>query len=104
MNDALDIVEGDLLVRGGRIAAVGVVPSHERVDRTIQARGALLPGLIQTHIHLCQTLFRGYADDLALLDWLRPHLADGSRAHGGLARASARYAASELLRGARPPC
>ena len=31
----------------------------------------LIPGFIQTHIHLCQTLFRGLADDLELLDWLQ---------------------------------
>ncbi|NOX19074.1 MAG: 5'-deoxyadenosine deaminase [Chlorobi bacterium] len=31
----------------------------------------LLPGFVQTHVHLCQTLFRGLADDLELLDWLR---------------------------------
>jgi 5-methylthioadenosine/S-adenosylhomocysteine deaminase len=30
----------------------------------------ILPGLIQAHIHLCQTLFRGLADDLRLEDWL----------------------------------
>ncbi|MBI4850930.1 MAG: 5'-deoxyadenosine deaminase [Acidobacteria bacterium] len=29
------------------------------------------PGFIQTHLHFCQTLFRGSADDLELLDWLR---------------------------------
>ena len=31
----------------------------------------LIPGFVQTHIHLCQTLFRGLADDLELLDWLQ---------------------------------
>ncbi len=30
----------------------------------------LIPGFVQTHIHLCQTMFRGLADDLELLDWL----------------------------------
>ena len=30
----------------------------------------LIPGFVQTHVHLCQTLFRGLADDLILLDWL----------------------------------
>jgi len=30
----------------------------------------LIPGFVQTHIHLCQTLFKGLADDLQLLDWL----------------------------------
>lgn len=30
-----------------------------------------IPGFIQTHIHLCQTLFRGMAEDMELLDWLK---------------------------------
>ena len=29
-----------------------------------------MPGLIQAHVHLCQTLFRGLADDLRLEEWL----------------------------------
>jgi 5-methylthioadenosine/S-adenosylhomocysteine deaminase len=99
MNDAFDIVEGDLLVRGGRIIAVGDVDANARVDRTIDGRGALLlPGFIQTHIHLCQTIFRGYADDLALLDWLKTRIWPMEAAHTASSlAASARYAASELL-------
>lgn len=34
----------------------------------------LIPGFIQTHVHLCQTLFRGFADDLELLDWLQKRI------------------------------
>ena len=30
----------------------------------------ILPGFVQAHVHLCQTLFRNQADDLELLDWL----------------------------------
>src|SRR2546423_6758609 len=30
----------------------------------------VMPGLIQAHIHLCQTLFRGLADELRLEQWL----------------------------------
>ena len=75
MNDALDVVEGDLLVVDGRIAAVGHVDASRAcrpARASIDAAGALvLPGFVQTHIHLCQTLFRGLADDLPLLDWLR---------------------------------
>ena len=98
MNDAFEVIEGDVLVRDGRIAAIGALNS-ERADRTIEARGAyLLPGFIQTHIHLCQTLFRGYADDLALLDWLKTRVWPMEAAHtpASLA-AAARQAASELL-------
>ena len=100
MNDAFDVIEGDVLVRDGRIARIGPTPAGERVDRTIDGGGAyLLPGFIQTHIHLCQTLFRGYADDLALLDWLKTRVWPMEAAHtpASLA-AAARLAASELLR------
>src|SRR5204863_6498064 len=71
MNDALDIVTGAVSVRDGRIQAVGSEPDAHH-DTVIDAGGAyLLPGFIQTHVHLCQTLFRSYADDLPLLEWLR---------------------------------
>lgn len=99
MNDAFEVIEGDVLVRDGRFVTVGSVPAGERVDRVIDARGAfLLPGFIQTHVHLCQTLFRGYADDLALLDWLKQRVWPMEAAHtpASLA-AAARQAASELL-------
>ncbi len=99
MNDAFDVVEGDVLVRDGRFVSVGHVPASERVDRVIGANGAfLLPGFIQTHIHLCQTLFRGYADDLALLDWLKQRVWPMEAAHTPASLgAAARQAASELL-------
>ena len=59
-----------------------------------------LPGFIQTHVHLCQTLFRGYADDLALMDWLKQRIWPMEAAHtpASLA-AAATLAASELLLG-----
>lgn len=34
----------------------------------------LIPGFVHTHVHLCQTLFRGLADDLLLLDWLQQRI------------------------------
>jgi 5-methylthioadenosine/S-adenosylhomocysteine deaminase len=98
MNDALDIVHGAVSVRDGRIESVGPEPpaAHETV---IDAQGNyLLPGFIQTHVHLCQTLFRGYADDMPLLEWLRRRVWPLEAAHTPVTlRASARLAASELL-------
>lgn len=41
----------------------------------------LIPGFVQTHIHLCQTLFRGLADDLELLDWLQLRIFPYENAH-----------------------
>jgi 5-methylthioadenosine/S-adenosylhomocysteine deaminase len=60
--------------------------------------GYVLPGLIQTHIHLCQTLFRGFADDLPLMDWLRRRVWPMEAAHTpATLRASTRLATTELL-------
>jgi 5-methylthioadenosine/S-adenosylhomocysteine deaminase len=102
MNDALDIVEGDVLVRDGRIARVGPATGGDAggIDHVIDARqGYLLPGFVQTHVHLCQTLFRGYADDLPLLGWLRERVWPMEAAHTPASlRASAALAAVELLR------
>src|SRR3982074_1618537 len=70
MDEKNSIVRGDLLVRDGRIGGVGN-EIDETVKDVIEAEGcAVLPGFVQTHIHLCQTLFRGAADDLSLIDWL----------------------------------
>jgi 5-methylthioadenosine/S-adenosylhomocysteine deaminase len=101
MNDVFDVVDGDVLIRDGRIAFIGPVPAGSRADRTIHAHGGyVLPGFVQTHLHLCQTIFRGYADDLALLEWLKTRVWPMEAAHtpASLA-ASAQQAASELLLG-----
>jgi cytosine/adenosine deaminase-related metal-dependent hydrolase len=98
MNDEFDVVEGDVSIRDGRIAAVG--PSiTEPHDRVIAARGGyVLPGLIQTHVHLCQTLFRGFADDLPLMDWLRARVWPMEAAHTpDTLRVAVRLATTELL-------
>jgi 5-methylthioadenosine/S-adenosylhomocysteine deaminase len=98
MNDRFDVVQGDVAVRDGRIHAVGRVEAF-RADTVVDASGALvLPGFVQTHVHLCQTLFRGSADDLALIDWLRTRVWPMEAAHTPASlRASARLAACELL-------
>src|SRR5881409_3250241 len=98
MNDRFDIVEGDVSVRDGRIAAIAR-SIDEPHDRVIEAAGGyVLPGLIQTHVHLCQTLFRGYADDLKLMDWLRTRVWPMEAAHTpATLRAAAWLATTELL-------
>src|SRR4051812_25072580 len=100
LNDRFDVVDGDVSVRDGRIAAIGSMIAEPH-DTIIDARGGyVLPGLIQTHIHLCQTLFRGYADDLQLMDWLRTRVWPMEAAHTpDTLRAAARLAAAELLAG-----
>jgi 5-methylthioadenosine/S-adenosylhomocysteine deaminase len=99
MNDRMEIVSGDVAIRDGRIEAVGLVDPGARYDRVVDAGGGyVLPGLIQTHIHLCQTLFRGFADDLPLLEWLRRRVWPMEAAHNPESlRAAAQLASLELL-------
>jgi 5-methylthioadenosine/S-adenosylhomocysteine deaminase len=60
----------DLLIEGDSIKQVGQNLSHP-ADKVIDAHGCLvLPGFVQSHIHLCQALFRGQADDQSLVQWL----------------------------------
>ena len=98
MNDAFDVVPGDVFVRDGAIVAVGRV-GDAAADRVIDVGGDyVIPGFVQTHVHLCQTLFRSFADDLPLLDWLRRRVWPLEAAHSpATLRASTRLAAAELL-------
>src|SRR5215210_1772638 len=80
MNRDDEIIEGDLLARDGQIVSVGTAPGD--ADEIVDARGcAVLPGFVQTHVHLCQTLFRGAADDLPLIDWLKKRVWPMEAAH-----------------------
>jgi len=79
------IAPGDLLVDAGRIVAVGKVPERllrGGLVRVLDASGcAVTPGLVQAHVHLCQVLFRGAADDLPLLEWLKQRIWPFEAAH-----------------------
>ncbi|MGI5911397.1 MAG: 5'-deoxyadenosine deaminase [Syntrophomonadaceae bacterium] len=74
MNPNRDIFRGDVLIEQDRISRIGILDDYV-ADKVINAGGqVLLPGLIQSHVHLCQVLFRGMADDLELLDWLQQRI------------------------------
>src|SRR6266852_8145587 len=100
MDEDDSIVSGDVLIRDGRIANIAEA-IDDTVDEVIEANGcAVLPGFVQTHIHLCQTLFRGAADDLALIDWLKKRVWAMEAAHTKESiRASARLGIAELIKG-----
>ncbi len=66
IDDGSVVVEDDRIVAvGPRAELVDRYPSHER-----RAYDLLCPGLVGGHIHSVQSLGRGIADDLELLDWL----------------------------------
>ncbi len=72
-------------------------PNTEFIDASDKT---LIPGFVQTHIHLCQTLFRGLADDVQLLDWLQLYIFPYENAHDkNSLRTSTRLGINELLLG-----
>ena len=99
MNPGDSIVHGDLLIEDDKIVSIG--RSSTNADVIIDARDcAVVPGFIQTHIHLCQTLFRSAADDLALIDWLKKRVWPLEAAHSAQSiAASARLGVAELIKG-----
>ncbi len=63
------VLPADVLVEDGRIEAIG--ESLPSADEVIDCRGcAVLPGLINTHQHVANTLLRGIADDMPLEEML----------------------------------
>jgi 5-methylthioadenosine/S-adenosylhomocysteine deaminase len=112
MDAARRVVTGDLLISDGRIEQIVTSPGgaesndaaaqfNDASAQRIDASGCIVaPGLVQAHTHLCQTLCRGGADDLPLLDWLRLRVWPYEAALDERAlRAAARLAVAELLLG-----
>lgn len=59
----------------GEIAELGADVEPGAGDDVIDGSGlALIPGLVNAHTHAAMTLFRGYADDLPLMEWLERHI------------------------------
>ena len=67
------VLAGDVACIDGAIVHVGGAYTPQTSDyQIVDCAGCLvMPGLVQAHIHTCQTLARGHADDLELMDWLR---------------------------------
>jgi 5-methylthioadenosine/S-adenosylhomocysteine deaminase len=74
-NATLDGVAVGLRCEGGEIVAVGPGVEPGEGDELIDGAGmALVPGLVNGHTHAAMTLFRGFADDLPLMEWLADHI------------------------------
>ena len=70
VNDKSEVFKGDILVEDGLISKIDNNISEESTQIFDASEYIVSPGFVQTHVHLCQTLFRNLADDLSLLDWL----------------------------------
>lgn len=98
------ITGGAILVNGATIERVLTAGERTALPggdyATVDAPGLVaMPGFVQTHIHLCQTLFRGLAEDVELLDWLQRRIFPLEAAHSPASMyASARAGLAELIR------
>ncbi|HPT78775.1 MAG TPA: amidohydrolase [Candidatus Atribacteria bacterium] len=66
--DGVIVIDGDTIEYAG--AKSGLKADHPDAKR-VDGHGMLaLPGFVNTHTHVAMTIFRGYANDMALWDWL----------------------------------
>src|SRR4051812_7659363 len=98
------IPNGAVAVSDDKIVAVGTADGIDRTDSSAQkfdVRGqVILPGLINTHTHAPMVLYRGLADDLALMDWLNKYIfpAEAKTVSPDFVRIGTRLAALEMIR------
>ena len=75
MNPARDVLDTDILIENGVIADMGPGlagrPENADAERVDLSGRIVIPGLIQSHMHVTQSLFRGLADEMELMDWLQ---------------------------------
>ena len=89
--DGADIIE---------VAPPDAIAAKYRASDTIDARDRIvLPGLINTHTHAPMVMYRGLADDLALMDWLQKYIfpAEAKTVSPELVRIGTRLAALEMI-------
>lgn len=103
MNDAGSIIaDGALFIRDNVIAWLGPTAdlpnAYRQADRIINARDkVVLPGLINTHHHLYQTLTRALAPNSGLFDWLKTLYPIWARMDGEAVYVSALVGMAELM-------
>ncbi|MEI6100693.1 MAG: amidohydrolase [Eubacteriales bacterium] len=72
MNSASEVIQdGEIHIKNGVIQYVGEPGPEFKADRIIDANHyVVMPGFVNTHTHITMNLFRSYADDMNLMDWL----------------------------------
>lgn len=67
-----EVQQGDIAIEGSFIKYCGQIEANWQADRIIDCSNKFaVPGFVNTHTHAAMTLFRSYADDMALMDWLQ---------------------------------
>ena len=72
LNDQNEIVQdGEIHIKNGIIQYVGAPGPEFKAQRIMDANhNVVMPGFVNTHTHIAMNLFRSWADDLNLMDWL----------------------------------
>lgn len=97
-NKNRDIFNGDVLIEGNKIIKVEEKITNSGFQEMDLSGLTVIPGLIQTHVHICQALFRNLADDMELLDWLQTRIWPMEKAHTESSlKASAKLGIYEIL-------
>src|SRR5215471_3865032 len=97
------IQRGGVAIDGRDIVAVDtadrIAAGYRGRDTIDAAGGVIMPGLINTHTHAPMVLFRGLADDLALMDWLQKYIfpAESKTVSPEFVRVGTRLAALEMI-------
>lgn len=64
--------DGKIVIKNNEILAIGSSDKVESRGKEINMKGKIiLPGFVNTHTHSPSPLFRGMADDLCLMEWLK---------------------------------
>jgi len=66
------VAKTDIAVEGAKIKSMGEPDPAWHPDRIIDGTDKFaIPGFVNAHTHAAMTLFRSFADDMPLMDWLR---------------------------------
>lgn len=95
--------DAGLVIRDDRIVDIGPVEDLRRINPNEEEYGGpqvcVLPGLVNTHMHLCCGVFRGYIDDMPLIEHDVRFLFPGQQhLSSDIVYATARLTCLELLR------
>jgi 5-methylthioadenosine/S-adenosylhomocysteine deaminase len=94
---------GAVAIDGTDIVGVGspdAIAKQFKGRDTIEAWGSVvMPGLINTHTHAPMVMYRGLADDLALMEWLQKYIfpAEARTVSPEFVRAGTRLAVLEMI-------
>src|SRR6266850_3559862 len=97
------LTPGAVAINGADIVDVdtpAAIAAKYQAAETIDARDQIvLPGLVNTHTHAPMVMYRGLADDLALMDWLQNYIfpAEAKTVSPSMVRIGTQLAALEMI-------